>query len=417
MSTREAPESGLYTGRVEFVREATTGEIEVDPAYQFYSDNVTSVTHTPGLNISRRDGIGTPDATGHDKGNEQGEIEVVYYLQKQLVDGNGDPDDAAGDAWDRDADGRVKNTHQIRIRENRTASDPDDPTNADGCRVYIIGLGGHPDAELESDIESGEPLQTTITYSCEKVRQYEVFQPPGDESLEVASTDAGDTTQTLTIEDDTGTSEDVALNGTTAVTTTKADWASIRALELDAETDGDVTVSLATSSDTLATIRGANYHSQGGNPVEGDLGVPAVGAGTLATAVGSEYEYAKGATIQRGGSTFDYDVSQLLMAVENGWDPSARDGSVRSRWNEANRSATTEMDLIGWGVSPDHYDQALGGVTDDVTIELSNTLFTFGSAAVSEPGDTERGPEDAAIAYSVSFEPSDDAGITLSQVT
>lgn len=417
MSTREAPESGLFTGRAEFYRETTTGEYNTDPSYQFFSDNPRSYTHTAGLNIQRRDGLGTADAVAHDIGNEEPEIELVYDLQKQLVDGNGDPDDASGDAWERDGDDRIKNTHSIRIREDRAASDPDDPTNADGARVYVIGQGGHPNAEMELDPENGEPVQVTLTYSCEKVREYEVFQPPGGEALDVVSSAAGDTTQTLTIEDDSGTSEDVSLNGTTAVTTTKADWASIRAIELDAETDGDVTITLSTSGDTLATIRGASYYGPGGETLEGDLGVPAIDGGSQAAAIGSNYEYFNGASVTRGGSALNYDLNRMTATADNNYNPTPRHDSTRMRVNEGNQTVQLETDLVGWGASANYHDEALGVNGEDIVITLASTEFTFGSAVPAEPGDKERGPEDSAIEYGVTFEPSNDNGVSLSQVT
>lgn len=416
MSTRQAPESGLYTGRIEFARESVTGQYETDPAYQFYSDNVLEVTHTAGLNIERRNGLGTPDAAGHDKGNEEPEIEILYHLQKQLVDGNGDPDDASADAWSRDTDGRLKNTHQVRLREDRSSSDPDDPTNADGCRIYVIGSGGHPSVEKELDPENGAPVVVTLTYNCEKVREYEVFQPPGGEALEVASTDAGDTTQTLTIEDDSGTSEDVSLNGDTAVSTTKADWASIQAIELDAETDGDVTVSLASSGDELARIRGASYYAPGDGTLEGDLGVPAVGSGSLATTIGSAFEYFNGASVTRGGATLEYDLNRMTAAVDNNIDVTPRHDSTRMRVNEGNRAATLETDVVGWGASAQYHDEALGVNGEDIVITLASSEITFGSAVPQEPGDKERGPDDTAIEYGVTFEASNDAGVSLSQV-
>jgi hypothetical protein len=415
MSTREHPESGLFTGRAEFLREDTTGQVPADPAYRFFSDNVRDFTHTPGLNINRRDGLGTPDAVDHDQGNEEPEMEFIYDLQNAVVDGSDDPDDASGDAWLRNGDGRVPNTHHIRVRESREASDPDDPTNASGCRIYTIGKGGHADVEKELDPADGRPVEVTLTYACEKVRDYDIFQPPGDEALDVVSTDTNDTSQTLTIEDDAGTAEDVDLNGMTPVTTAKADWDSIRALELDAEASGDVTVSMSTSGDTLATIRGAAYYSGGSQDLEGDLGVPAIGSGSLATAIGTAYERFHGASVTRGGSALDYDLNRVGISCDNGYDPMPRTDSTRSRYYEGNRDLTVEADVVGWGASVDYHDQALGLNGEDIVIKLSSTEFTFGTCVPVGPGDKERGADDTAVEYSVEFEPEGSNAISITQ--
>jgi len=419
MSTREEPESGLFLDRLEHYRESTAGAYDTQhnsngPSFSFYSDNPADFTVTPGVNVQRRDGLGTADAVDHDVGNEEPEIEIVYDLQKQLVDGPGDPDDASADAVVRNSDERVPNTHHVRAREDRAASDPDDPANASGCRIYTVGVGAHPDAEFEFDPENGEPVAVTLTYSCEKVRQYEIFQPDG-EALEIASSSPNDTSQTLTIEDDAGNSEDVSLTGTTTVTTTKADWTSIRGCELDAECEGDVTVSLSSSGDTLATLRGSGYYGPGDETLEGDLGPQALGGGSLASAIGGSYEYFNGASVTRGGSPLEYDLNRLTLTADNDFSTTTRHDSTRMRVNEGNRGATLESDVVGWGAAARYHDEALGINGEDIVITLTSTKFTLGSAVPRDPGDTERTGDDSAVEYSVTFEPSGDNGVTVAQ--
>lgn len=82
---------------------------------------------------------------------------------------------------------------------------------------------------------------------------------PSNDGIEVLSSAAGDTTQTVTVwGTTTGTktvvSEDVALNGTTAVATTKTDWGLILALELDNTAAGTVTAREASGDQTITTI-------------------------------------------------------------------------------------------------------------------------------------------------------------------
>jgi hypothetical protein len=415
MSERNTPESGLFTGLVNFYRESTTGSFNTDPDYTTYSDEVVDVSWSPGYSVNEREALGSADTAGHDKGMEEGEITVTYRLQRQLVDGNGDPDDPAGDAFDRNSDDRIKNTHGIRIRDGRSTTDPDDPASASGARMYVIGQGGHPDADFEDAADDGSPLEMTLTYMCEKVRNYEIFQPDGTEALDVVSSDSGDTSQTLTIEDDTGTSEAVSLNGTSAVTTTKADWDSIRGLELDAETTGDITISTSSSGDTLATIRGSEAYSNSDDGVEGDLGVPVIGSGSLGSAVTNNLESITGATIQRGGSSFAYDVAQASASVSNNYDPNARHETFRPRFDEGNRDTSVEFDLVGWGASADFIDQMARTATDDVVVELQKTTFTWSNAVIEGTDDVERGPDDSAIAFGITASDSDDGGLSIAQ--
>ena len=419
MSTRTPPESGLFTGLVNFVREDVTGQFNTDPDYRRFSDEVVDVSFSPGYGVERRDAVGTADATGHDKGTESSEIEITYRLQRPLVDDSGAPLDAAADAWLRDADNRILNTHGVRIRDDRSTTGTRDPQAVDGARQYIIGQACYPDATLEDAPDDGTPVEVTLTYTCEKVREYEVFQPPGDEALEVSSTDADDTTQTLTLEDDQGNSEDVSLNGTTGVTTTKTDWSSIRAAELDAETNGDVRIQTASSGpvDGLITrINGADAYSNSDGPVEGDLGIPTVGGGSLGTAVGANFESVKGATITRGGAPIQFDVAQLTLSCSNGYSATARHDSFRPRINEGNRDPTAEMDLVGWGASAKYLEQMNRTATGPMSVQFQKSKFDFLKSVTIDTDDVERGPDDSAIAFGVTFEASADSGVQITNL-
>ena len=422
MSERVQPESGLFTGRVEFYREDVTGEYQTNPEYTFFSDNPREVTHTPGLNTERRDGLGTADAVAHDIGNEEPELSVVYDLQHSLVTSGGDPDDPSADAWLRNADNRILNTHHVRIQEERESSDPNDPTGASGARIYVIGVGCHPNVEYELDPEGGSPAIATVNYMAEKVRKYEVFQPDSD-GLAVSSTNSNDAMD-ITLEDDEGNTETLTLGGTSSVATTKTDWTSLSGFELSEEASGDVSVAINAGTeadpemgDNLVTIRGAAYYTTGDDEIEGDLGVPVVDGGSLASDVNEAYVYFNGASVTRGGSELQYDLNRITASCENNYEPTPRHDSTRMRWNEGNRELTLESDLVGWGASANFHDEALGINGEDIVITMSENQMTFHSAVPAEPGDTERGPEDSAIEFSVTFEPSENAGgVSLAQV-
>lgn len=419
MSTRDIPETGLLTDRVEFIRETTTGQVPTDPAWEYISDNVRSVVWEPAPDATPRHGLGTPDPLSHDVGNEEHEITIEYDLQRPLVDSNGDPDDPMGDAFARNADNIIPNTHSLLIRDDRETSIPSDPSGTAGARMYVVAKGCYANAEPEFDPEEGAPVMGVVNYTAEKVRSYEILQPDSAIELAVQSTDSNDTSQDVTIEDEGGaTSETVTLSGTTAVNTT-ATFDNVDAIELSAETTGNVELytydtGAGAVQDQLTTIYGAQEYSLNDQDLEGDLGVPALDAGSRASAINKSYEFYQSANLTRGGSAIDYDVNRITATVENNLEATLRQSSVRSRYNEGNRSIEVEADVIGWGSSDEYITDAMRGASANMKIEMQNSDITFNEAQPVEPGERERGPEDTAIEFSVVFSPQTDPAVSMS---
>lgn len=86
---------------------------------------------------------------------------------------------------------------------------------------------------------------------------------PANDGVEVLSSSAADTTQTVTIiGTTTGTDavvvETVTLNGTSVVSTTKTDWGQVLAVKLSASCAGTVTVREASADATITTITTGN---------------------------------------------------------------------------------------------------------------------------------------------------------------
>lgn len=82
---------------------------------------------------------------------------------------------------------------------------------------------------------------------------------PANDGIEVLSSDAGDTTQTVTVwgtttGTDTVVTETIALDGTTPVPSVKLDWGQILGVELSASCDGTVTVQEASGGADITTI-------------------------------------------------------------------------------------------------------------------------------------------------------------------
>ncbi len=82
---------------------------------------------------------------------------------------------------------------------------------------------------------------------------------PANDGAEVVSSDAGDTTQTVTIIGttngaDTVVVETVTLTGTDAVATTKVDWGLVLAVKKSAATIGTITIREASGDATIVTL-------------------------------------------------------------------------------------------------------------------------------------------------------------------
>ena len=82
---------------------------------------------------------------------------------------------------------------------------------------------------------------------------------PANDAVEVLSSDAADTTQTVTIigtttATDTVVLEDIVLNGTTPVASVKTDWGFILAVKISAVCAGTITVQEASADADITTI-------------------------------------------------------------------------------------------------------------------------------------------------------------------
>ena len=421
-SARQTPESGLRFDRIGVVREAVTGEIPADPNWQYHSDNYLNFSWSPSPDASRRDGLGTPDAVDHDVGNEGHEVTVAYDLQRQLVDGSGNPDGFAGDAWLRDDYNQIYNTHALLARESRGPS-PADPADVAGARTYTVMKGGYPNANFEGDPEEDSPIPMEISYTAEKVRSYEILQPASETAITVESENPDDVGLDVTIENEgAGTTETVTLteetdadgNFVAANATTTATFADVDAVEAQSEPIGDLDVRIDGGS-TLLTIHGALHYSNDDQPLEGDLGVPALGAGSHPTEIGTSYEHFLGDSIQRNSEGLAYDLNNMTAEVDNNYSTSSRSDSVRYRINEGNRSISVNADVIGERESHKYIMQSLTAQGDDINWTLSKTQFDFLSAAVTDPPERTRESDEAAASIGVGFEPEGDPAVQISQ--
>jgi len=390
-------ESGIRALRLEFVRESTYNTPPTDPAWGLYSDAVQSFSVSPQASVSPRGNIGTPDVVNFNSGTESHEFSVTYDLQRFFVDGGGDPVDPAGDGMIRLSDGQLPNSHTVVAR----ARSGDDGIQSGGSYIYYVATGAKINSvNLGGEPESGDPIVVTLDYMCRKLRAYQIDQPSASGTVDVVSTSTADTSQTLTIEsEDAGVSEDVALTGSTPVTTT-ASFPTIDAAWLDGECVGDVTIEKG--SDTLMIIYGsASYDDR-----EGDLGVPALGSGSHGSEIGTAYENILGDTITRGGVALgiDADISSVSISVENGIETSSTIYSIGKALSEGMRTINLNASVFGPTASYDAMIDHLRTVESDIVWTLSGGTCTLVGAAMTSLGSIARDTGMAVLSVDNTFQ-------------
>lgn len=407
-------EGGIRPQRAEFAREATTGEFVSNPTYLLYSDNITGLSWSPSAGIAARRGIGDPDVAEHFNGPEEHEVTVGYDLQKFPVDGSGNPDDATGDGIVRTADNELVNTHNINVRERNDAIPAEETwngANTHDTRLFLAGRGGYvSDVTFTGDPGSDQPVTVELTYSFEKVREYQVdqFTSASNGEVGVVSTDSGDTSQTLTVESEgAATTEDIALNGTTIVWSSSS-FNDLDALHLDAETAGDVevyqnegTTASPTQGDLLATIRGSSFYGHG----EGDLGVPALGTGSHASAIGTSYETILGDTIERPENTgLALEINSVEFSVSNDLDSREQVERPVMSMDAGDRNVEATATIVGATESVHSAEQHLGNRGNAFLWYLDGGLLQADAARLTDFGGVDKSSGEAAMSLDNSFE-------------
>lgn len=372
-------ESGIRSLRLQFVRETTEGTTPADPDWLLYSDAVQSFEVSPTGSINPRGNVGSPDIANFNAGTESHEFSVTYDLQRWFSSSG----DAAYDGMVRNADGALPASHSMwaraRAGHNGTAGGGSFIHYvATGAKINTVTLGGEP--------ESGEPIVVTLNYMCRKLRAYQVDQPASSTTLEVVSTDNGDT-MNITIENEgAATTETKALTGTTPITTT-ASFTSIGAAWLASEPAGNVTISDGTY-DLMVIYGTAAYGDR-----EGDQGIPLLGSGSHGSTIGTAYENILGDTIERPSGTnlgIDADIASVSMTVENNIETSSTVYSIGKILSEGPRTLTLNASVFGPTASYDAMMDHLRAVENNIVWTLSGGSLTLVNAAMTSMGSIAR---------------------------
>lgn len=375
----ESYQAGVRPTRLEWVEETTVGEAPADPSWEIFSDNWTSAFDwEPDANTQRQNGAGEITAQGFFNGSETHDLSFTYDLQRWPYTAGGDIQDISGYFLEPASDNSLKATQTI-VGWSEQA---DGGANGEGRYIVTVAKGCHPDSlTMPFETEDGSPISTETSFQASKIRQYDLQQPPSGGSA-ITVNNGGTTSVDVTVENyDASTQETVTVAGGGSSTTT-ATFSSLGAVELDTDTDGDVTVEDA-SANTLATIKGSDSYPAG----EGDLGVPATGSGgSHATALGSDYIRFLDDDLTVPNVESDIEIISGEMSVETGLDDNSKLGSARRNIHAAEWTYTVTATLAGSKVSVDQTTNYLTEQTGDIVWTAQEGTITFNDCFIQSPG-------------------------------
>lgn len=375
-------QAGVRPQRLEWVAETTEGTAPDNPSWNLFSDNVVSAWGwEPDANTQRQDGVGEITAQGFFNGAETHGASFSYDLQQWFYDNSSNIQDAAGAILEPSNDNSLPETHTV---VGRSVQD-DGGADSAGRHIYTVAKGGHPSSlTVPFETEDGSPIEVELSYQFQKIRQYDISQPADSTQLTVNNN--GSSSVDVTLENaDASTSETVTVAGGGSSTTT-ASFAELDVVELSTDVDGDVTVD-DDAGTTLATIHGSNNYPTG----EGDLGIPALGTGSHASALGSSYIRFIDDTLSIPNVESDVEIISSEMTVDAGLDDNAQEGTLERNIHAAEWTYEVTASLAGSKVSVDQVENYLQESTGTITwTEDSSDSIDFNNVFLQSPGEYTR---------------------------
>lgn len=377
-----------------FVRESTRDTLESNPDWLRYSDEVVevSIPFNPQKVIRRM--TGSPHPQGVSLAQLDAQCSITYRMQNWFEDGSTNALDASYDGIQRNTDNQLPNTHSMWVEEVHNTGGND----SNGVRFFAIGTGGRIDTVTITGNPDEPDIELQVDYIFKKLVPYVIHQPTSAQ-LSIVSDDSNDTMD-ITVEDDAGTSETLTLTGTSAVTTTKTDFASLAGAFLTAKPEGTITIDDG-STTTYMTIQGASSYDS----IDGDLGVPVLGSGSEESALGTDPENFLAHSIERpNGTAWAEKYDEAEITIENnvqqrslGSDTREMDveaGSMRSEVTGTVFGETEVHDTVveGLQISQENLDYIFEGGT-----------LRFPNAELEDPGEVTYDDGDDKVTTGVQY--------------
>jgi hypothetical protein len=370
-------QAGVRPTRIEWTTETSEGDPGSDIEWNLFSDNIISAWDwEPDANTQRQNAVGEVTAQGFFNGSETHEATFSYHLQEWYTSSG----DAGYDFLEPAGDNSVRNTHTVVGSSEQTSGGAND----EGRYIVTVGKGGHPDSlTAPFETEDGSPIEQELTYQFQKIRQYNIEQPPsGGDTLTINNNGSSDVDVTLeSFDASTAETNTVSAGGSATTTATFSDLFTV---ELSTDVDGDVTVE-DQSSNTLVTIKGSQAYPAG----EGDQGIPATGSGSHASAIGSNYIRFLDDTLSIPNVESDIEIISGEMSVETGLDDNSQIGSAQRNIHATEWTYTVTATLAGSTVSVDqtvnYLTENTGTLTWDESSAAANSI-DFNNVFIQSPG-------------------------------
>jgi hypothetical protein len=407
----DEPESGTLPSRIEWVREIGPMTAPTDPEWNRFSDTIRSFEAEAGPSYGAQEAVGSAYAQDHFRGTESPSLTVVYDLQEPIVDGSDNPNDASADGLERGTKNGLLNTHTVVERQE--SGSQVGPTSG-GTRTYTVARGCYIESvEATLDPDEQAPIPLELGYQPREVRSYKIHQPASSTNLDIVSTDDNDTMDIVIENEGASTSNTETLNGTTPITSTDS-FGDIDVVWLKDAPAGDITVSDGSGTNYM-TIYGGNTYSDDGTAVDGDRGIPPLGSGSHASAIGTDYEHFVGDTFERPtSSSVRTRVNSASWTVENDIETNPLHDSRYPAISVNGATVTVEADIAGPFASHEAMMDALIKDQADLVHEMDNTKMTFENTIPQGTGRT-REAGSAVESYGEEFIASGDPAINITQ--
>ncbi|QLH82460.1 hypothetical protein [Halosimplex pelagicum] len=412
MSTNQpAPtESALQNVRAEWIPSTFDSDgiprVPEDPEWNRYGDYIASYPGWSGdAGVEGQQAAGSGDTTDHFRGAEEHDLTVQWWLQRFFIDGDGNANDPIGELLTYDYQ-TSEPTHEVLFRREVDSGG----AKGAGFREYVYGSGCRPSSgAAPGDPSASSPIVAEAGYAAEKVTQIIIHQPADGVTPEVVSTSAEDTTQTVTIESEGGTTSDTfTLDGTTSVTgDTGESFSDIDAIWVDGSHVGDIDVKDGNGNSLLEDPL-VGTETDG---VDAVRGVPILGAGSRASAIGtdvSNYLFLGTSSSWDGGALAESAaadrVHALDLSIEVDISREARQGTRRQSIDCGSRTVSVDADLAGPYESAKQNYNYFTGKEGDVVYGYPDGDVTVNNAQLTDDDDVEHSGGDSNLIYGITLE-------------